>query len=407
MSFVPDGVWLDGEVGLIKTMAEISGFWSYVHSDDAAEGGRIAQLARDVVAQYEMLTADSIHLFLDRDDIDWGDEWKPKVDSTLESVAFFISILTPRYFQSTECRRELNFFARRATKLGVRELVLPILYVDFPALHEDPCHDDAMNLARSFQWEDWTRLRFAAVDSSEYRQAVGALAQKLAAASALTETTETTEATVEAIQDEEDAAPGVIDRLARMEEVMPELTSTMEEVVAEINVIGELMSDAATKVQRADAQGSSYAARLTVLREVAQALDGPVTRIFDLSNNFTAQLHDVDLGVKTIVEMIPSEIIASPDSVSSVESFVSSFRDMTAHAEAGLGEMENLAKVIEPVEQGSRNARPVLRKLRKAVTMLAEGRSVTREWDRLFDELDLPFDDQRQMKGVSGAREPC
>lgn len=370
-------------------MAEIGGFWSYVHTDDDADGGRIAQLARDVVAQYEMLTGDSIRLFLDRDNIEWGDEWRLKIDSTLESVAFFIAVLTPRYFRSVECRRELNFFARRADKVGVKELVLPILYVDFSAFHDEPCQDNAIELAKSFQWKDWTELRFEAADSPKYRRAVSELAQRLATASASTETVETTEATVEAIQDEEDTAPGFIDRLARMEEAMPELTSTMEGVTAEIVNVGEIVNLAAAKMQRGDAQGKGFAGRLAVFNEIAQELDEPVTRIVELSNKFTAQLNDVDLGVKAIVEQIPLQIKENPDSVSLIESFIASFRQVVEQAEVGLGEMENMAKIIEPVEQGSRSARPVLRKLRKSVTVLAEGRSVTREWGRLFGQLEI------------------
>jgi hypothetical protein len=34
--------------------ADATGFWSYVHKDDQAEKGRIEQLARDLVDQYEM-----------------------------------------------------------------------------------------------------------------------------------------------------------------------------------------------------------------------------------------------------------------------------------------------------------------------------------------------------------------
>src|SRR3954452_5800638 len=117
-------------------MANLEGFWSYVHADDEADQGRVAQLARDVVDQFKMLTGDEIDLFLDQDALEWGDRWKDKIDDSLASVAFFIPVITPRYFRSAECRRELQFFARRARELGVSELVLPLLYVDFPALHE-------------------------------------------------------------------------------------------------------------------------------------------------------------------------------------------------------------------------------------------------------------------------------
>lgn len=56
-----------------RAMTAAGGFWSYVHADDEADAGRVAQLARDVVAQFEMLTGEPIELFLDRDALAWGD----------------------------------------------------------------------------------------------------------------------------------------------------------------------------------------------------------------------------------------------------------------------------------------------------------------------------------------------
>jgi hypothetical protein len=50
-------------------MANWQGFWSYVHADDQAEGGRISRLARDLAGQFEMFTGESLDLFLDEDAI--------------------------------------------------------------------------------------------------------------------------------------------------------------------------------------------------------------------------------------------------------------------------------------------------------------------------------------------------
>lgn len=93
-------------------MATSQGFWSYVHADDEAEGNRISRLARDVAAQFQMLIGEPLDLRLDRDAIKWGEVWRDKIDLSLASVAFFIPVMTPRYFMSAECRRELQFFAR-------------------------------------------------------------------------------------------------------------------------------------------------------------------------------------------------------------------------------------------------------------------------------------------------------
>ena len=94
------------------------GFWSYVHKDDEADSNRISRLAYDVVEEYKMLTGETIELFLDKDGIGWGNEWRKQIDDHLESVEFFIPVMTPRYFKSPECRLELNQFLQSARKIA-------------------------------------------------------------------------------------------------------------------------------------------------------------------------------------------------------------------------------------------------------------------------------------------------
>jgi hypothetical protein len=50
-------------------VAQLKGFWSYVHVDDAADDGRVIRLAKDVAAEFEKLTGEKIDLFLDKDAI--------------------------------------------------------------------------------------------------------------------------------------------------------------------------------------------------------------------------------------------------------------------------------------------------------------------------------------------------
>jgi hypothetical protein len=160
-------------------MSSYQGFLSYVHKDDDAEQGRISQLAKDIASQYEMLTGEEIELFLDREDLQWGDNWQNKIDENLASVAFFIPVITPRYFTRPECRRELQFFARRADQLGIKELVLPLHYVHTPLLEDNSNQDDLVELVRKFQWEDWREIRFMDSNSELYRRRVADLASRL------------------------------------------------------------------------------------------------------------------------------------------------------------------------------------------------------------------------------------
>src|SRR5690606_15796638 len=108
----------------------------YVHADDDADGGRIAQLGRDIADEFALLTGESVELFLDRDSLEWGAQWRDRIETSLASVAFFIPVLTPRYFASAACRSELQTFARRAEQFEIRALLLPVLYADLPVAED-------------------------------------------------------------------------------------------------------------------------------------------------------------------------------------------------------------------------------------------------------------------------------
>lgn len=371
-------------------MSEFGGFWSYSHADDAAEGGRIAQLARDVVAQYEMMTGDSISLFLDRDTLAWGDDWKLKIDSSLSSVAFFISILTPRYFQSVECRRELNFFARRATELGVKDLVLPILYVNVPKFNEDSPADPLISLVRTFQWEDWTDLRFATQDSSDYRRAVARLATRLADASVATENVAQSTPIIEAPSSPEDDAPGFFDLVANAEEAMPKWAENLQSIAEQIVILGDVMTEATTDIKDSDARGKGMAGRIRIFQDLATKLEDPSSQLEELGGQFTALLLDVDAGITAILDRIPEELTSSSVQVDEVHDFVDSITELTTASESGLSLLDDLISSLTPAEKSSRSLRPAMRKLRRALTLIAEGRDVMRTWARKINELDLP-----------------
>ena len=387
-------------------MAELKGFWSYVHADDKAENGRVSYLAQDVQAQFEMLTGDEIDLFLDKDNIDWGDDWRNKIDESLSSVAFFIPILTPRYFMSSECRRELQFFAQRAKKLGIEELVLPLLYVDVPSLHEEAPPDDLVALVKTFQWEDWHELRFSDIESGEYRRGVARLAQRLVEANRKAEEANFTEAALESEPSIEDAydSPGLLDRLAETEETFPLWQETVEAIVEEIELIGQIMQEAAVDLEKSDTQGKGFAGRLVTARKVSQSLHEPTERIWSLGNEFASQLHRIDPGVRAIIEQAPSEIQESPESLSGFCAFFHSIRQLSASAREGLEQAQGMIDATSSLEAMSRNLRDPARRLRQGLTMMVEAREVTDEWVEIIEGTDIDcseqtlFDDQSRHR---------
>jgi hypothetical protein len=386
-----------------RVMATSQGFWSYVHADDEAEGSRIARLARDVAGQFEMLTGEALELFLDRDAIKWGDAWKDKIDSSLASVAFFIPVLTPRYFMSPECRRELQFFARKATNLGLKELVLPLLYLDVAGLHDEPPQDDLMALIQAFQWEDWRELRFAEPSSGEYRRAVARLAARLVEANRHVERVDIAARALqveEGIPEGEDESPGFLDRMATAEEALPKLVETMKAIGKDIELIGQTMQEATADIQRGEKQAKGFAARLIVARRVAHQLADPVERIRSFGNEFASQLHEVDQGFRTIIEHAASEIEREPESKAAVCEFFRAVRTMSAAAHDGLGSTQGMIDAIAPIEKMSRDLRPVLRRLRQGLMAMLEAREVSDEWIQLIEATGIICSDEASSKTV-------
>lgn len=364
-------------------MASSEGFWSYVHSDDDAEGHRVVKLARDIAAQFEMITDEPIRLFLDKNDLEWGVDWDKKIHTSIANVAFFIPVLTPRYFSSASCRTELSSFARVADKLGVKQLLLPLLYVDVPALHVEEPTDPLVQLVGTYQWVDWTDLRFASRKSPRYRRAVADLARRLADANTEADRTERSP-DADPDDDENDDSDGLMEQLAGFETGLPALTETLESAAREVAGLAGLFAASTDKINT-PAISSSFAKRLGVVRALAADLAGPAQRIRSLAEDYTRQLHDVDLGVRAVIMNAPPDVAAHPDNRAGYCTFFASLRGMVQSSEEGLSGLDGMLTGLTGLEGTSRDLRPPIRELRRGLTLMLEGRSVIGAWTSLIN----------------------
>lgn len=372
------------------------GFWSYVHADDKAENGRITRLAKDVRSQYEILTGETINLFLDKHALEWGDQWRKKIDEGLGSVAFFIAVLTPRYFMSTECRRELQSFARMASQLGIKELVLPLLYVDVEALSDNDNNDDLVALVKQYQWEDWREIRYEDVDSRQYRKAVAVLAERLCAANRKAESISIAEEenpSLHRSDEDTDESLGILDRLAEWETVSPVLTETLHNVAKEIDKVGDIMRAANAEIDSRSAQGQTFQHRLIITRQAAAKLHHPTEELLLLSNRFTSQLHSFDDGIRALIELVDSETDQQEEDVAVIFELLKSLRDLSARAREGLGSIQGMIDSMAPLEKMSRDLRSPLRGLRKGLTLLLEGIEITDSWVSLINQCSIDCPD--------------
>jgi hypothetical protein len=107
-----------------------AGFWSYVHSDDTHENGRITRLRERLERSIRFYSGlRDFTIFLDRKDIGWGERWAERLSDSIDDALLLFPVVTPSYFSSRPCRHEALAFQAREEKLGRSDLILPIYYL--------------------------------------------------------------------------------------------------------------------------------------------------------------------------------------------------------------------------------------------------------------------------------------
>ncbi|WP_298743943.1 toll/interleukin-1 receptor domain-containing protein [uncultured Microbacterium sp.] len=155
-------------------------FWSYAHEDNERSYGRVMELATAIANEYSLLSGEELELFVDRNDIRWGEAWRERIETALSDAPLFLAVVTPKYLRSIECRRELIAFSGLVKSRGLDRLLLPILYIDVPQLAEDS-DDEVLALIARTQFFDWRPLRNKKPGSEEYSTAVEGIARDLMA----------------------------------------------------------------------------------------------------------------------------------------------------------------------------------------------------------------------------------
>ena len=156
-------------------------FMSYATADDRNNGGALSRLRQALSEEVHVQTGEPFAIFQDREDIQWGQSWKARIDDALDSVTLLIPVMSPSFFRSDYCRKEVKRFAEREQVLGRNELILPIYYVTASELEEAGrrAGDEVATLLASRQRADWRDLRFNSFDSEVARVALAELAARL------------------------------------------------------------------------------------------------------------------------------------------------------------------------------------------------------------------------------------
>jgi hypothetical protein len=401
------------------------GFWSYVHSDDKAAYGAIGRLAEHLSTEFGALTGDrKLDFFRDTAQLKWGDEWKSEIEKAVAEATFFIPIITPSYFASKECRKELLEFAEQAKEQDREGLLLPIYYIDVEAISEGGTSDPLVPLVTTPQWEDWRTLRHLDQTNQPYRMAVGKLASRLKEISEdlSDENTGPSDGSgpggnnsgeddneyvpVEAEQEHsKPSVPtpitdpdrdshiepgrrqtrnveemGLLELLAAGEEALPRAVETLGAISEEIQAVGSRAQAATQEIQQSDAQGGGFKGRLLVANQLAKDLEDPASRLEQLCNEYVADLVIVDPAIRKMIELATVEA-ENPDELNE---FFGGIEGMATASKEGVSEVATLISAMEESAQFSRELESPLKQMRVSLQSLVDGHQVFEKWQELI-----------------------
>lgn len=368
---------------------EAVGFWSYVRQDDEGDHGRIVALADDLREQFRLLTAEKLELFVDRESIQWGEAWKERIDTAIAGTTFFIAVITPSYFRSAECRRELLKFAREAERLGLGQLLMSVYWVRVSELDDNPeeSSDEAVRFVAKYNLEDLREARLEDRDSAAYRKAVAKLAEELVKqAESVRDVEDVPTPLAEAgvpEQPEVDDGPGIIDRLAATEYAMPKAVELLQEISQRMEEINEKLEHASADFEAANKRGQGMKAALSVTNRLAHELSEPATGIAAAGEEYGRVLADVDSGVSARFELLDmSEELTSDD-----KQFLQELIGSNTAAIQGQEGLEALLAAAEPVATFSRSLRRPIDEMRRGLRGVIDGNAVVADWARRAKEL--------------------
>jgi parallel beta-helix repeat protein len=158
-----------------------AGFMSYVRFDDQHESGRLTDLCARLAGEVRMQLGAEFAIFQDRNDIAWGQQWKQRIEDTIDATTFLIPIITPSFFKSPPCRGEVERFLERENRLRRSDLILPIYYVNCPVLSDEALRngDGVAQIIGARQHADWRELRFESFTNPAVGKMLAALAGQI------------------------------------------------------------------------------------------------------------------------------------------------------------------------------------------------------------------------------------
>ena len=283
------------------------GFLSYTRKDNEQFEGVVDKLKTQLEGRFAASTGRELQIFIDRESIGWGEDWRARIRESVKTATFFIPVITMRYFDSDMCREELLAFYENAKQLGVTELILPVVLTGSEEITASDPREE-VQLIESLNYKNIEDAWLSGYGSAEWLRAIHEMVTGLKKGLA----------TAETALAEQESSPGIT-RAAESQVAVQEqgsnadisalgsdlenLTALLGRASSVMQTFGEAASESTTGVDLGALPPNQQQAALL---RMAHVLRGPAKDMGDVGAELDRRMGAMDANLRAVVEELRS-----------------------------------------------------------------------------------------------------
>ncbi len=203
-----------------------------------------------------------------------------------------------------------------------------------------------------------------------------------------------------AIEDDDDDEQMLfLERLAELEDALPLLLDSMQEITNVTEAIGALFRTAQAKIAEMDSQGKGGASsRLVVARDVGHELTAYAAQLEAAANAWELELARADSGISVMIEAVEADsnrLQELGDLPTSIETAASQMREAMDNGDAMADIVASLAAIARPLNKPSKRIATAIRRVSKAS-------AIFQVWNSRMQRLIIEADPHQDEKVVNG-----
>jgi len=158
----------------------LKAFISYCQFNDKSDV--ITHLRVELINQIKTYTSLEVDIFQDTKKITGGSKFENIIQNNLDETFIFIPILTPSYFKSVNCLKELEYYLGLYKAEPNIRRIIPLYLIEISEKVENVFEEKAKGLfkeVKSFQYHNWTNLNHDSPKARSYSEAVKKIAKEI------------------------------------------------------------------------------------------------------------------------------------------------------------------------------------------------------------------------------------